>query len=197
MRPETVNAGAKSPARKSPLRRWTRILREFAVQIANQARGVFPLARGFGLPQRDPTYTTLLTATGLTFGTISALFGLENHLIDQTQYTILVTVVIASAVVPTIIAQTFFQPEMTPATRPDVEAVAPSAAQVEGWFECVVRQHLAGVPALGADLLVIGHSGYSAIWGRLSAQRPSRLSITPRAQCSWSADDHRNLIRRA
>ena len=49
-------------------------------------------------------------ATGLTFGTISALFGLENHLIDRTQYTVLVTVVILSAVVPTLIAQAFFQP---------------------------------------------------------------------------------------
>jgi hypothetical protein len=49
-------------------------------------------------------------ATGLTFGTISALFGLNNRIIDQTQYTILVTVVILSAVIPTIIAQQFFQP---------------------------------------------------------------------------------------
>jgi hypothetical protein len=49
-------------------------------------------------------------STGLTFGTISALFGLTNHIVDQTQYTILVTVVIGSAVVPTIIAQTFFRP---------------------------------------------------------------------------------------
>jgi hypothetical protein len=50
-------------------------------------------------------------STGLTFGTISALFGLTNKIIDQTQYTILVTAVTASAVVPTLIAQTWFQPE--------------------------------------------------------------------------------------
>jgi len=49
-------------------------------------------------------------ATGLTFGTISALFGLQNHIIDQRQYTILVTVVILSAFVPTLFAQKFFQP---------------------------------------------------------------------------------------
>jgi Kef-type K+ transport system membrane component KefB len=59
---------------------------------------------------REANYTTLLMATGLTFGTISALFGLNNKIIDQTQYTILVTVVILSAIVPTIIAQQFFQP---------------------------------------------------------------------------------------
>jgi hypothetical protein len=43
-------------------------------------------------------YTTLLMSTGLTFGTISALFGLTNHIIDQEKYTILVTAVIGSAV---------------------------------------------------------------------------------------------------
>jgi hypothetical protein len=50
-------------------------------------------------------------STGLTFGTISALFGLENKIISQSQYTVLVTVVILSAVVPTLIAERFFQPE--------------------------------------------------------------------------------------
>jgi len=49
-------------------------------------------------------------STGLTFGTISALYGLNNHIIDQGQYTILVTVVILSAIIPTLIAQRFFEP---------------------------------------------------------------------------------------
>jgi Kef-type K+ transport system membrane component KefB len=80
------------------------------VKLLSKLLGVWPLARGFGLGTRESNYTTLLMATGLTFGTISALFGLENHLIDQTQYTVLVTVVILSAVVPTLIAQTFFLP---------------------------------------------------------------------------------------
>jgi Kef-type K+ transport system membrane component KefB len=61
---------------------------------------------------REAHYTTLLMATGLTFGTISALFGLQNHIIDQSQYTVLVTVVILSAFVPTLIAQKFFQPKI-------------------------------------------------------------------------------------
>jgi hypothetical protein len=65
-----------------------------------------------------------MMATGLTFGTISALFGLENHLIDQTQYTILVTVVIGSAVVPTLIAQAFFQPGVAPAAAVASRSVA-------------------------------------------------------------------------
>jgi Kef-type K+ transport system membrane component KefB len=72
--------------------------------------GVFPLARLHYMNRREATYTTLLMATGLTFGTISALFGYQNKIIDQRQYTILVTVVILSAFVPTLFAQKFFQP---------------------------------------------------------------------------------------
>jgi hypothetical protein len=62
-------------------------------------------------------YTTLMMCTGLTFGTISALFGLTNGIIDQEQYTILVTAVVASAVVPTLIAQRYFQPTFKPIDR--------------------------------------------------------------------------------
>jgi len=72
--------------------------------------GVWPLARLHYMHHREATYTTLLMATGLTFGTISALFGFQNKIIDQRQYTILVTVVILSAFVPTLFAQKFFQP---------------------------------------------------------------------------------------
>jgi hypothetical protein len=55
-------------------------------------------------------YTTLLMSTGLTFGTISALFGLSHQLIDQAQYSALVAAVIGSAVIPTLIANAFFLP---------------------------------------------------------------------------------------
>jgi Kef-type K+ transport system membrane component KefB len=59
-------------------------------------------------------YTTLLMSTGLTFSTISALFGLNNGIIDQRQYTILVSAVILSAIVPTLIAQRWFLPVAKP-----------------------------------------------------------------------------------
>ncbi|MBI2504039.1 MAG: cation:proton antiporter [Candidatus Latescibacteria bacterium] len=81
-----------------------------ALKLATKMVGVWPLSRLFRMRVREANYTTLLMATGLTFGTISALFGLQNQIIDQAQYTILVTVVILSAVVPTLIAQQFFQP---------------------------------------------------------------------------------------
>jgi Kef-type K+ transport system membrane component KefB len=69
---------------------------------------VFPLARRH-IP-RHPTFATLLMSTGLTFGTISALFGLNAGIIDETQFSLLITVVVASALIPTAIAQTFFHP---------------------------------------------------------------------------------------
>ncbi len=80
------------------------------IKIGTKVIGVWPFARTFHMRTREANYTTLLMATGLTFGTISALFGLNNNIIDQTQYSILVTVVILSAVIPTLIAQQFFQP---------------------------------------------------------------------------------------
>jgi Kef-type K+ transport system membrane component KefB len=55
-------------------------------------------------------YTTLLMSTGLTFGTISALFGLSHNIVDQAQYSALVAAVIASAVIPTVIANAFYLP---------------------------------------------------------------------------------------
>jgi len=84
------------------------------VKIAAKTVGVWPLARMFGMEKRESNYTTLLMSTGLTFGTISALFGLTHELIDKDQYSVLVTVVIASAIVPTMIAQTWFKPRIEP-----------------------------------------------------------------------------------
>ncbi|MGD0344931.1 MAG: cation:proton antiporter [Acidimicrobiales bacterium] len=82
----------------------------FAVKMLSKLIGVWPASASFRIPNRERAYTTLLMATGLTFGSIAALFGLTHHLIDQTQYTELVTVVILSAFVPTVIAQQLFHP---------------------------------------------------------------------------------------
>jgi glutathione-regulated potassium-efflux system ancillary protein KefC len=51
-----------------------------------------------------------MMSTGLTFGTISALFGLNHNIITQTQYSYVVGTVIGSAVIPTLIANMFFLP---------------------------------------------------------------------------------------
>jgi Kef-type K+ transport system membrane component KefB len=86
------------------------ILAMLGVKLATKGFGVWPVVRAFGFTRRDTAYATLLMSTGLTFGTISALFGLDNHIITQAQYTVLVTTVIGSAVIPTLIAQKYFTP---------------------------------------------------------------------------------------
>ena len=60
--------------------------------------------------RRHSTFATLLMGSGLTFGTISSLYGLNAGIIDKTQFSLLVTVVVASAVVPTAIAERWFLP---------------------------------------------------------------------------------------
>lgn len=97
----------------------------FVVKMVSKVTGVWPAARAFGLPVREADYTTLLMSTGLTFGTIAALFGLANGYIDQATYTILVTVVILSAVVPTLIATRFFESRV----GTDLEAEEVEAAE--------------------------------------------------------------------
>jgi Kef-type K+ transport system membrane component KefB len=80
------------------------------VKVATKCIGVYPVTRVNGSRHQEGMYTTLMMSTGLTFGTISALFGLSNGIVDQGQYSALVAAVIASAVVPTLIANIFFLP---------------------------------------------------------------------------------------
>ena len=85
-----------------------------AVKMATKFVGILPLTRYFNFVPREGMYTTMMMSTGLTFGSISALFGLTNNIIDQTQYTVLLTAVIGSAVVPTLIGQLWFRPHFEP-----------------------------------------------------------------------------------
>ncbi len=94
----------------------------FGVKMLTKLLGVWPTASALRIPGRERTYMTLLMATGLTFGSISALFGLTHHLIDKTQYTELVTVVLLSALLPTLVAQQLFRPEL-PTERDELEAL--------------------------------------------------------------------------
>jgi Kef-type K+ transport system membrane component KefB len=79
-------------------------------KMLTKVLGVYPVTRAYGSPKQEGMYTTLLMSTGLTFGTISALFGLSHEIVDQAQYSALVAAVIGSAVVPTLIANAFFLP---------------------------------------------------------------------------------------
>jgi Kef-type K+ transport system membrane component KefB len=80
------------------------------VKIGSKIVGVYPVTKFFKAPNQEAMYTTLLMSTGLTFGTISSLFGLSHGIITQSQYSILVAVVIGSAVIPTLIANAFYLP---------------------------------------------------------------------------------------
>jgi glutathione-regulated potassium-efflux system ancillary protein KefC len=96
--------------------------------------GVFPITRAFRSPVREGLYTTLLMSTGLTFGSISALFGLSHGIVTQAQYSLLIAAVIGSAVVPTLIANAFFlphhlvgPPDATPAKPGTIAPTAPAS----------------------------------------------------------------------
>ena len=95
----------------------------FGVKMVTKLLGVWPTATALHIPGRERAYMTLLMATGLTFGSISALFGFTHHLIDKTQYTELVTVVLLSALVPTLVAQQLFRPALA-TERDELEALA-------------------------------------------------------------------------
>jgi Kef-type K+ transport system membrane component KefB len=82
----------------------------FMVKLLTKTGGVYPVAIRYLAP-RDATFTTLLMSTGLTFGTISSLYGLRSGLFDQAQFSVVVTVVVLSAIVPTFIAQRWFEPD--------------------------------------------------------------------------------------
>jgi Kef-type K+ transport system membrane component KefB len=84
----------------------------FTVKMITKLVGVWPVAAAFGIARKERNYTALLMATGLTFGSISALYGYNHHLIDKVHYSELVTVVILSAFIPTLIAQQLFQPDV-------------------------------------------------------------------------------------
>lgn len=92
------------------------------VKLLAKFVGVLPVAIRYVRPHA--IYTTLLMSTGLTFGTISALYGLNGGIIDRAQFSVLITAVILSAIVPTLVAQRLFSPplhRLTAAEEIDVE----------------------------------------------------------------------------
>jgi Kef-type K+ transport system membrane component KefB len=88
-----------------------------AAKMAPKLAFIYPLARR--ADRRHGAFTTLLMSTGLTFGTISSLYGLNAGIIDKTQFSLLVTVVVISAVVPTAVAERRFLPDAERERRVD------------------------------------------------------------------------------
>jgi Kef-type K+ transport system membrane component KefB len=79
-----------------------------AGRILLKIAAVLPVARLTF--KKDCSYVSLLMATSLTFGLVFLQFGAEQGLIDQTQFSILVGVIIIGALAPTLIAQRWFDP---------------------------------------------------------------------------------------
>jgi Kef-type K+ transport system membrane component KefB len=112
-------------------------------QSGEQMLGVYPTTKAFRYEYRQAVYTTLLMSTGLTFGTISALFGLTHNVITQSQYSYLVAAVVACAVIPTLIANAFFIPHDLLPKRTGV--TIPVTAAADG-REVMVTARAAGEP---------------------------------------------------
>jgi glutathione-regulated potassium-efflux system ancillary protein KefC len=81
-----------------------------AGKVLSKIFGLYPVIGIFKEEKKERWYYTLLMSTGLTFGTISALYGLTHGIVTQEQYSCLVAVVIGSAVIPTLIANLAFLP---------------------------------------------------------------------------------------
>lgn len=96
-------------------------------KLITKTVGVWPVTRFFRYPRQEAAYTTLLMSTGLTFGSIFALFGLTHKILDQAQYSFLIAAVICSAVLPTLVANAFFLPRYLlpkPSSEPEVASAA-------------------------------------------------------------------------
>jgi len=99
----------------------------FVVKLGTKSVGVYPPSIRY-LSPRDAMFTTLLMSTGLTFGTISSLYGLRAGIFDQAQFSVIVTVVVLSAIIPTFIAQRWFEPRRE--AEPEPAAPARSALAI-------------------------------------------------------------------
>ena len=96
----------------------------FLGKTASKIFGLFPVVGMFRENRHERWYYTLMMSTGLTFGTISALYGLTHAIVTQQQYSFLVATVIASAVIPTMIANAAFFPRHLLPGGPTVDATA-------------------------------------------------------------------------
>ena len=83
----------------------------FGGKVVSKIFGLYPVIGRFRTERKERWYYTLMMSTGLTFGTISSLYGLTHGIVTRDQYSFLVTVVMASAVIPTLIAGAIFLPK--------------------------------------------------------------------------------------
>jgi hypothetical protein len=105
--PTPYLGGQRSPGRKGLSQSLWSVKRHFAIFMTRPRISALTL-------RLRPVRADFRAGRVHHLGSISALFGLTTHIIDEGQYTILLTAVIGSAVVPTLIAQTWFRPSLEP-----------------------------------------------------------------------------------
>jgi len=104
----------------------------FGAKMVSKMVGLYPTVKSFKYQREEGLYYTLMMSTGLTFGTISALFGLSHGVINQAQYSYLVATVIGSAVVPTMFANAWFMPRhLLPKTEQELAAKEVTAVSTD------------------------------------------------------------------
>jgi glutathione-regulated potassium-efflux system ancillary protein KefC len=101
-----------------------------AGKVASKIFGLFPIISMFRKDRNERWYYTLLMSTGLTFGTISAMYGFSHGIVTQEQYSFLVTAVIASAVIPTMIAEFWFVPKHLLPKHPKPPVMKPQGSDL-------------------------------------------------------------------
>ena len=99
-----------------------------AAKLSSKTVTVYPLARRYAPHAAWPV--ALLMSTGLTFGTIASQAGLSLGVITRAQFSVLVCVVVLSAVVPTAFAQSLLR--RRPVTDLGPAVGEPAAAYVPG-----------------------------------------------------------------
>jgi Kef-type K+ transport system membrane component KefB len=128
------------------------LLAFLGVKIATKFIGVLPAALRYVRPHA--MFTTLLMSTGLTFGTISSLYGLNAGIIDRQQFTILIGAVIGSAIVPTVIAQQWFAPPVHDLTAEEIAQVEDEEFEPPRRFRGATSDLPRALTAAGSDRAV-------------------------------------------
>ena len=88
----------------------------FAGEDGAEARRASIRSRA-GSPRRTPCSRRCSCRPASRSARSASLYGLNAGIIDRTQFSLLIAVVVLSAIVPTVIAQRFYQPRRPPTRR--------------------------------------------------------------------------------
>ncbi len=150
------------------------VLALFAGKVGAKIFGLYPVVGRFRRERNERWYYTLMMSTGLTFGTISALYGLSHGIVTPRQYSYLVAVVIGTAVIPTLVASLAFVPRhLLPASQAEPGTTGASAAGA--WAASAGAAGAASAGAVRAT--VLSDAKASAIPAEILAEALAELDL--------------------